>query len=606
MRKKDSERFTTEARRTQRSEEELISVSFVLCDLRASVVKSLLILYEFKGDDMMTENESSTGSFVDVGWGRLIFAHTFPDPSSVAEVLLKEKSRQRDIAFYVIDPQLVLNVAPQDLFLDPSTTYRLDLKNWECLGSSDLPIRVTGIESEADIEEINRIYSANGMVCVDADAIWSSKDDDRFQYALARPTDSDRIIGVALGVDHMRCFDDLFNSSSLWALAVDPQTEYPHVGTELVRHFADTFAGRGREILDLSVLQSSTGAIKLYERLGFERISVFAVKRRNHINEHLYVAKDVQEGYNPYATLLINEALRRGISVEPIDPARGYFRLGHGNRRITCRESLTDLTTSIAMSRCADKQLTSELLKGVGLSVPDQVVYTTDEEALEFLKKHQSIVVKPLDGEQGAGVSVDLRSSQEVLDAIRAAGQFCDTVLLEKYVEGVDLRIVVINMEVVAAAVRKPAEIVGTGQHTVQQLIEKVSRRRQAATGGESKIPLDDETLRCIRSHGHEFDDLLEEGETLQVRRTANLHTGGTIHDVTAKLSPVLNEAAVRAAMTLEIPVVGLDFLVPSVEGDEYSIIEANERPGLANHEPQPTAEKFIDLLFPYTISERT
>jgi len=157
-------------------------------------------------------------------------------------------------------------------------------------------------------------------------------------------------------------------------------------------------------------------------------------------------------------------------------------------------------------------------------------------------------------------------------------------------------------MEVVAAAVRKPAEILGTGRHTIKQLLEKVSRRRAAATGGESQIPLDDETLRCIRSEGFEMEDTLPEGKTLQVRRTANLHTGGTIHDVTPQLSETLREAAVRAATTLEIPVVGLDFIVPTVEGEQYYIVEANERPGLANHEPQPTAEKFIDLLFPYTI----
>lgn len=549
----------------------------------------------------MNEIDAKNGSLVDVGWGRLIFAHTFVEPQSLAEVLLQEKPDQRDIAFYATDPQLVLGVAPQDLFLDPSTTYRLDLTSWSCNGRPDSLLRVTGLESKDDIDEINRIYKSNGMVPVDPDTVWDSRDDERFQYFVARPPDSDQILGVALGIDHVRCFDDLFNSSSLWALAVDAQTEYPAVGTQLVCHLATMFAERGRDIMDLSVLQDSEAAIRLYEGLGFERVPVFAIKRRNHINEHLYVAKDVQVGYNPYATIIINEALRRGISVEPIDPARGYFRLGHGNRRITCRESLSDLTSSIAMCRCADKQLTSELLAGVGLSVPDQITYTDEKEALAFLKKHQRVVVKPLEGEQGFGVAVDLTTPEEVMEAIEKASVYSGTVLLEKFVEGIDLRIIVINMEVVAAAIRKPAEILGTGRHTIEQLIEKVSRRRKAATGGESQIPTDEETHRCVRSHGFDFGDVLPEGQTLQVRRTANLHTGGTIHDVTPKLSATLNEAATRAAMTLEIPVVGLDFLVPDVEGEQYYIIEANERPGLANHEPQPTAQKFVDLLFPYT-----
>ncbi|QEG37653.1 N-acetylglutaminylglutamine synthetase [Bythopirellula goksoeyrii] len=552
----------------------------------------------------MSNPSTTIGSFVDVGWGRLIFAHTFPDPQSVADILLQEQLNRRDIAFYVNDPQLVLRVAPQDLFLDPSTTYRLDLKTWKRQSQIDSPIRVTGVESKKDIDEINRIYSANGMVPVDTETVWQSREDDRFKYFLARPQDSQEIVGVSLGVDHTSCFDDMFNSSSLWALAVDPQTKYPGVGTELVSHLADFFAQRGRHLMDLSVLQESEAAIRLYEGLGFERVPVFTVKRRNQINEPLFVAQDVQEGYNPYAMIIIEEALRRGIIVEPIDPPRGYFRLGHGNRRITCRESLSDLTSSISMSRCADKQLTAELLSNVGLSVPDQIAYTNDQKASEFLKEHGRVVVKPLEGEQGIGVAVDLQELEEVLKAVKAASAHADTVLLEQFVAGIDLRIIVINMEVVAAAVRKPAEILGTGRHTIAQLLEKVSRRRKAATGGESQIPLDEETLRCIRSEGFEYKDILPEGMPLQVRRTANLHTGGTIHDVTPQLSDTLREAAVRAAMTLEIPVVGLDFLVPSVEGEQYYIIEANERPGLANHEPQPTAERFIDLLFPYTIND--
>jgi GNAT-family acetyltransferase (TIGR03103 family) len=177
--------------------------------------------------------------------------------------------------------------------------------------------------------------------------------------------------------------------------------------------------------------------------------------------------------------------------------------------------------------------------------------------------------------------------------------QFGERVLLEQYCPGYDLRIVVIGFEVVAAAIRRPAQITGDGVHDIATLIDKRSRRRAAATGGESRIPVDDETRRCVSDAGYEFEEILPYGEKLQVRNTANLHTGGTIHDVTAKLHPQLREAAIAAARALDIPVTGLDFIVPSAEQPDYVIIEANERPGLANHEPQPTAERFIDLLFP-------
>jgi len=86
------------------------------------------------------------------------------------------------------------------------------------------------------------------------------------------------------------------------------------------------------------------------------------------------------------------------------------------------------------------------------------------------------------------------------------------------------------------------------------------------------------------------------------VRKAANLHTGGTIHDVTSLVHPRLVEAAIAAARAIDIPVTGIDFIVKNPSEPDYVFIEANERPGLANHEPQPTAERFIDLLFPLSM----
>ena len=104
-----------------------------------------------------------------------------------------------------------------------------------------------------------------------------------------------------------------------------------------------------------------------------------------------------------------------------------------------------------------------------------------------------------------------------------------------------------------------------------------------------------------MRDAGFDPEDVLPTGVELAVRRTANLHTGGTIHDVTSKLHPVLAEAAIQASRELDIPVVGVDLLVRDADQPDYVVIEANERPGLANHEPQPTAARFLDLLFPST-----
>jgi len=119
--------------------------------------------------------------------------------------------------------------------------------------------------------------------------------------------------------------------------------------------------------------------------------------------------------------------------------------------------------------------------------------------------------VKPRRGEQGAGVSVDVRDARSLEQAIRRARAMGE-VLLEQFCEGQDLRIIVIDDEMVAAAVRRPAEIAGTGKRTVRQLLRKQSRRRAAATGGESRIPMDAETRRCVGEAGYTLDDVLPKG----------------------------------------------------------------------------------------------
>lgn len=540
------------------------------------------------------------------GWGRLIAGHTFAEPQQIAEALLAERPGQRDIAFYLDKPHVVVAQAPQQLFVDPSETYRLHFTSYRPAKAARRGFAIRRLRTRADIATVNALYRARHMVPVDPQFVWSKRTARHLIYALAEDRVSGEVIGVAMGVDHVEAFGDPDQGSSLWALAVSPQAGHPGVGEALTRYLAELFHARGRAYLDISVLHDNLSAIALYKKLGFQNIQVFAVKRRNMINESLFTEPGPQAdaNLNIYARIVVDEARRRGIMVEIIDAESGYFRLTYAGRSIVCRESLSELTSAVAMSRCADKRVTLRLLRDAGLNVPEQVPAGTAEDNAAFLRRHGAVVVKPADGEQGKGIAVNLTSAAEVEAAIENAGRQAEHVVLEQYCAGQDLRIVVINHKVVAAAVRRPASVVGDGLSTVEQLIEKQSRRRAAATGGESKIPLDGETRRCIAARGYDLASVLAPGEVLVVRNTANLHTGGTIHDVTEMLHPVLRMAAEQASRVLDIPVTGLDFLVPSVDGSDYVIIEANERPGLANHEPQPTAERFVDLLFPRTSVE--
>jgi GNAT-family acetyltransferase (TIGR03103 family) len=356
--------------------------------------------------------------------------------------------------------------------------------------------------------------------------------------------------------------------------------------------------------MDLSVLHDNDQAIALYEKLGFHRIPVFAVKRRNPINEPLFAGPIIDEGLNTYAKIIVNEARRRGIAVDVTDAEGGFFRLTYGGRTLHCRESLSEFTSAVAMSICDDKRVTRRIVQSAGVRVPAQIAGDDEARRAKFLKTHGAVVVKPAKGEQGRGIAVGLTSMDDVEAAVQRARAVCPDVLLEQYFEGEDLRLIVIDYKVVAAAVRRRPRVAGDGQRSIREMIEIQSRRRAAATGGESQIPLDAETERCVREGGYSLDDVLPEGKELQVRKTANLHTGGTIHDVTGEMDRTLIDAAIAAARAIEIPVTGIDFIVKSPSLPEYVFIEANERPGLANHEPQPTAERFVDLLFPHSIPQ--
>ena len=461
--------------------------------------------------------------------------------------------------------------------------------------------RIRTMAGSQDADAVNRLYEVNRMVPAQVGAMLANLEDETFAYLLAEDPASGEVIGTVTGVDHAHAFGDPERGTSLWCLAVSPRSTVPGVGEALVRALADHYRERGRGYLDLSVLHDNEPAIGLYEKLGFVRVPAFAVKRKNPINEPLFASYGSDEfaRLNPYAAIIAREARRRGIAVEVTDPEWGEMRLSHGGRTILTRESLSELTTAVAMSRCDDKRVTRRILERAGLRVPRGREATFDDEDLAFVRELGEVVVKPARGEQGRGISVGVRDGESLRAALDLAQTYCPDVLVEECVTGEDLRLVVIDHEVVAAAVRRPATVVGTGRHTILDLIKAASRRAAAATEGESTIPLDDTTLKVVTDAGWSPDDVLPEGESLAVRRTANLHTGGTMHDVTAEVHPTLVQAAVEASRAIGIPVTGIDLLVPRVDGPDYVVIEANERPGLANHEPQPTAERFVDLLFP-------
>ncbi|BBY25855.1 GNAT family N-acetyltransferase [Mycobacterium stomatepiae] len=508
--------------------------------------------------------------------GRLIFGQTFADPDTLAEALRREAPGRRDICIYARESHVVVARAPTELFIDPSHTYRLRFtpEHEKELAPSPLGVTVRTLVDPADADAMNRVFVRCGMVPAPVDTIWDNHlHADAVTYLVAVRDEDGEVVGTVTGVDHEMLFSDPEHGSSLWTLAVDPAAGLPGMGEALTRTLAEHFRSAGRAYMDLSVGHDNAAAIALYEKLGFRRVPVLAIKRKNAINEPLFSPPpETVDDLNPYARIIADEALRRGIRVEVLDAETGEMRLSLGGRSLITRESLSEFTSAIAMCRCDDKRLTRRLVSEAGITVPRARLATFNDDDYAFLREVEEVVVKPTRGEQGKGITVGVVAEDELTTALARAREQYPEVLIEQRVKGDDLRLVVIDGRVIAAALRVPPEIIGTGEHSVRDLIAAESRRRSAATGGESRIPLDDLTEATVGDAGWTLDDVLPEGIRLRVRRTANLHQGATIHDVTAQVHEDLCRVGVAAAEAIGIPVTGIDLIVPDVTGSRLRL----------------------------------
>lgn len=227
------------------------------------------------------------------------------------------------------------------------------------------------MHTEEDWAAINRLYLARGMLPVQTERL-SPRHQGGPIYWLAEDADTGVAVGTVMGLNHAKAFQDPEGGSSLWCLAVDPQCSRPGVGEALVRHLVEHFMSRELAYLDLSVLHNNQQAKALYRKLGFRELATFTIKRKNGINQSLFLGPGPEEDLNPYARIIVDEAHRRGIEVRVDDAEGGLFTLTQGGRQIRCRESLSDLTTAVSMTLCQDKVLTHRALQHAGLRQPQQ------------------------------------------------------------------------------------------------------------------------------------------------------------------------------------------------------------------------------------------
>ncbi|MGG5808693.1 cyanophycin synthetase [Falsiroseomonas sp. CW058] len=314
----------------------------------------------------------------------------------------------------------------------------------------------------------------------------------------------------------------------------------------------------------------------------------------------------------PTTRALVGEAERRGIPVLRLD-RQSFVQLGWGARQRRLRASITGLTSFLGVETAGDKDLTKALLAAAGVPVPEGVVVRSAEAAVEAARDLGfPLVTKPLDGNHGRGVSLRLRSEEEVRRGFEMAARHARVVVVERFLEGRDHRVLVIGGQVVAVAERVPAHVVGNGRDTVAGLIEAVNRDPRRGDGHENvmtRIVVDEAVEDVLARQGQALDAVPHPGRVVWLRDTANLSTGGTAVDRTDEIHPENAMLACRAAAAVGLDVAGIDFLAADITRPAREtgggVVEVNAAPGFRMHlepslgRPRDVARPVIDLLFP-------
>ncbi len=309
---------------------------------------------------------------------------------------------------------------------------------------------------------------------------------------------------------------------------------------------------------------------------------------------------------------ILRAARQRGIPYVRLTEQANMFLLGWGTQQKRLQATITGDTGHIAVEIACDKNLTKALLQQAGVPVPRGTAVRAVEEAQRAARRLGGLVtVKPLDGNHGRGVTTRCGTPEEVATAFARAREHGRTIIVERFIEGDDYRILVAGGRVVAAARRRPPQVTGDGASTIRQLVE-IENANPARGDGHTniltKIPLDGLTATALAEQGHTFDSVLPVGVTARLRGNANLSSGGTAEDVTDLLPALTRTLCVRAVQKVGLDVAGIDLVcrdisAPLADGNG-AVIEINAAPGIRMHEypsagtPRDAGAAIVESMF--------
>ena len=327
-----------------------------------------------------------------------------------------------------------------------------------------------------------------------------------------------------------------------------------------------------------------------------------------------FIVRAERTAFGPSTQAILDEAVSRDIPWIRLNK-HSLVQLGQGVHQKRVRATMTSQTSSIAVDVASDKDLTTRLLNAAGLPVPKQDTVRSADQAVRAARRIGfPVVVKPLDGNHGRGVCINLRTDEEVREAYDVAEDQSRRgwVIVESYISGRDYRCLVIDGRIAAIAERVPASVTGDGRQTIRELVDETNADPRRGVGHEkvlTRIRLDEAAEERVHAQGFTVDDVPPEGTSVKLALTGNMSTGGISIDRTFEAHPENVEIAEEAARVIGLDIAGIDFICPDivepVRETGGAICEVNAAPGFRMHthptvgDPQFISKPVVDMLFP-------
>jgi cyanophycin synthetase len=387
----------------------------------------------------------------------------------------------------------------------------------------------------------------------------------------------------------------------------------------------DTGYGRTRET-------KTVGVYNVVFTYLEEKVGIYAAEAAVRIAEALITGEEYDLEYDIQQMREIREATRLGPSTGSIVEEaiardipwirlnnQSLVQLGYGKNQVRFRATMTEKTSCIAVDIASNKEETKRLLQEQAIPVAKGITISSTEGVDEAIRRVGfPLVFKPLDGNHGRGISINIKNREDAVEAYEFAARISRKVIVERYVTGYDFRVLVIDNKMVAAALRDPAHVKGNGTSTIQQLIDIENTDPRRGYGHENVLTLiavDRDTLDLLEKKGYTLETVPAAGEKVFVKSTANLSTGGTSVDVTDHVHPQNIFICERISKIIGLDICGIDIMAenltePLTENGGV-VLEVNAAPGFRMHIapseglPRNVAGHVIDMLYPAGKSSR-